>query len=127
MEANYQAKMAYVMQNTPTGVILPFLLGISMHHSVFIHGEWHHYAPSIVLGHFTLFILLLAFRSIFKPTEVIQAVRLFQHHSSSLAYSSVPRLFFHPLRALPGSRLASLSNLSGLLDQFIGKNVRLEP
>lgn len=116
METNNLAKMAYAMPDSATSAILPFILGISMHHGVFIHGEWHHYAPSIVVGHFACFMLLLTFKVIHGPGIVVQAAVEAAVSASIYLFGlflsiAVYRLFFHRLRAFPGSRLASLSKL----------------
>jgi hypothetical protein len=110
------AKMAYDMPEIATSVTLPFLLGVSMHHVVFIHGEWHNYAPSIVIGHFSFFIFLLAFEIVLGSEIVIQtvvdaAVPASIYLLGLFLSIGVYRLFFHRLRAFPGSRLASLSKL----------------
>ncbi|KAI2616627.1 benzoate 4-monooxygenase cytochrome P450 [Hypoxylon sp. NC1633] len=108
--------MAHVMPQAATNVILPFLLGISMHHGVFIHGEWHNYAPSIVVSHFSFLFVLLAFR-IVRGSGVSSQIVVETAVSTSIYFIglflsiAVYRLFFHRLRAFPGSRLASLSKL----------------
>lgn len=116
MENYNMTKMASSMPGIANSTILPFLLGVSMHHGVFIHGEWHHYAPSIVVGHFASFMLLITFKIIHESGIIVQAA--VEEVVSASIYLlglflsiAVYRLFFHRLRSFPGSRLASLSKL----------------
>ncbi|KAI0885722.1 benzoate 4-monooxygenase cytochrome P450 [Annulohypoxylon maeteangense] len=108
--------MAHIMPQTSANVILPFLLGVSMHHGVFIHGEWHNQAPSIVVSHFSFLFVLLAFRIVRGSGAVFQIV-VETALSTSIYFLglflsiAMYRLFFHRLKAFPGSRLASLSKL----------------
>ncbi|KAK6222630.1 hypothetical protein LQW54_000810 [Pestalotiopsis sp. IQ-011] len=108
--------MAYAMPENAISTMLPFTLGVSMHHGVFIHGEWHNHAPSIVVGHFAFFILLLAFGMVRESGTAVQtaveaAVSASLYLLGLFFSIAVYRLFFHRLRSFQGSRLASLSKL----------------
>ncbi|CEL09984.1 hypothetical protein ASPCAL13111 [Aspergillus calidoustus] len=79
--------------------IPPSLIGASVglvaHHGLFIHGEWHIHAPSILLSH------LVGFASLVLMVETgwqIILSYLFALFSSIVTY----RLFFHRLGHFPG-------------------------
>ncbi|RAL06171.1 cytochrome P450 [Aspergillus ibericus CBS 121593] len=81
-------------------------LGVSIHHGLFIHGEWHVQAPTIFLGHLLAFSLLHVFLDSGISLCIITNY-LFCLLSSIIIY----RVFFHPLRHFPGPLSARLTKL----------------
>ncbi|KAL3476861.1 cytochrome P450 [Aspergillus californicus] len=79
-------------------------LGLAAHHGLFIRGEWHIQAPSILVSHLAIFFYLGL--TIASGSQIISAylVALF---SSILIY----RIFFHRLRHFPGPFLASATKI----------------
>ncbi len=88
------------------------VLAVLMHHGLFIHGEWHLQAPTIVTGHIFAFVLLLVNQYYSEQRSwhdsIVPAVAYLSSLISSIA---IYRLYFHRLRAFPGPRLAALSKL----------------
>ncbi|KAI1323412.1 benzoate 4-monooxygenase cytochrome P450 [Xylariaceae sp. FL0255] len=102
------------MQNI---VLIAFLLGMVLHHAVFIRGEWHLQAPSVLVAHCIALCLLFAFgclptgRGVLRFTSVEIVIFSTVYMASLLMSIAVYRLFFHRLKVFPGPRLAALSKL----------------
>ncbi|PYI08005.1 cytochrome P450 [Aspergillus sclerotiicarbonarius CBS 121057] len=80
------------------------LMGVVLHHGLFIHGEWHVQAPHILMFHLVCFLTLV----VNVPTGwQIIGVYLLGLFSSILTY----RLFFHRLNDFPGPRWARASKI----------------
>ncbi|KAI0841415.1 benzoate 4-monooxygenase cytochrome P450 [Hypoxylon sp. FL0890] len=98
-------------------ITIAFILGVSTHHGLFIHGEWHLQAPNI-LGAYLLIIISLLFATEQYSYTYSQQLSLIQitiplmvYSLSLLASISIYRIYFHRLRGFPGPSLASLSKL----------------
>ncbi|PVI02264.1 cytochrome P450 [Periconia macrospinosa] len=91
---------------------IAFLAGVSVHLLYFIHGEHHDHAPhlaSLVLVA-CISIFAIQFQSTEASSAAIQATNTILAFAGGL-YSSIGtyRIFFHPLRNVPGPRLAAVS------------------
>ncbi|KAI1758434.1 cytochrome P450 [Xylaria castorea] len=92
--------------------IAPLCLGVILHLSLFIRGEWHLYAASIFLAHALVFSLLLAKQLVSPlPTWYGVALPFLVYLCGLLVSMGVYRLYFHRLRSFPGPRRAALSKL----------------
>ena len=94
------------------------LAGISIHHGLFIHGEWHLQAPDIISVHVTALILSLALGAFVSKPDVFQLMPtlglLWLSYLLSLFTSiGLYRIAFHRLsRArFPGPVFARLSKI----------------
>lgn len=86
-------------------------LGVSVHHFMFKHGEWHLKVPHIVLSHGTAFLVVYMFCSWFGLEETAW-LHLYTTYLLSLFTSiAIYRTFFHRIRHIPGPRLAALTKL----------------
>ena len=90
--------------------------GILAHHGLFIHGEWHMQAPSILLTHIAAFNVFWMTSMELRHATVLEAMAeamlvsacyLASLYSSRLIY----RLIFHRLREIPGPVLARSTKL----------------
>ncbi|PWY84975.1 cytochrome P450 [Aspergillus heteromorphus CBS 117.55] len=91
--------------NNPLALTVGAVTGVVMHHGVFIHGEWHLQAPSILVGHVSVFAVLLLAST--RSSWLLIAGYLLSLFASITIY----RLFFHPLRHFPGPLGARISKL----------------
>ncbi|GLA10845.1 hypothetical protein AnigIFM62618_000443 [Aspergillus niger] len=80
------------------------LMGVALHHGLFIHGEWHVQAPQILMIHLVSFLYLIV--NVPTSWQIISGY-LLGLFSSILSY----RLFFHRLNGFPGPRWASVSKI----------------
>lgn len=80
------------------------ILGLLMHHGLFIHGEWHIQAPAILLCHILCFSCLIW---ILDSAWWIISGYLFTLFSSICIY----RLFFHRLSHFPGPLCARITKV----------------
>ena len=91
------------------------ILGLLAHQLVFIHGEWHLQAPTVLVLHFFASSLLVCweiylyeglgvFSSRVLGTVICYLIGLY---TSILMY----RTWFHRLRSFPGPRAAAMSKL----------------
>jgi tryprostatin B 6-hydroxylase len=94
------------------------LVGIAVHRTIFIRGEWHLQAPDIFLGHVWLIVCLLLARYYYQASEVehlFQALVLMSlgYIPGVLGSIAAYRLFFHPLSKLgyPGPLMYRISKL----------------
>lgn len=109
--------MGLNMANLPSDLVVPcILLGILIHLSLFIRGEWHLQAPAIVIIHAAAFSILFVSRVFFNPTITMHGlldpiVPIIAYLGGLYGSMTVYRIFFHGLRVVPGPRLAALSKL----------------
>lgn len=88
--------------------------GVLIHHSIFIHGEWHLHATKLIELHavaYVGFILLEAFRrNLSWLAASAFSTQIFGAYGLCLVASiCIYRLLFHRLREFPGPVLASVS------------------
>lgn len=79
-------------------------VGISIHHGLFIHGEWHVRAPEVVLYHLVYFVSLWM---IITKAHWIIAGYLLALFTSITIY----RVFFHRLKHFPGPIWARITKI----------------
>ncbi|KAL4902350.1 hypothetical protein BDW74DRAFT_169559 [Aspergillus multicolor] len=80
------------------------LIGLAAHHALFIYGEWHTQAPTILVSHLAIFAYLVITSETGWQLILSYLLTLF---TSILTY----RIFFHRLRHFPGPFLASTSKI----------------
>ncbi|KAL5339970.1 cytochrome P450 [Aspergillus crustosus] len=80
------------------------VMGLGAHHGLFIHGEWHIQAPSILVSHLVAFSSLIILCESWWQVIGGYILALF---SSILIY----RIFFHRLKHFPGPFLASTTKI----------------
>lgn len=96
--------------------MLPMAMGVTVHLALFIHGEWHLYAPSIVIAHTSmtaLFTALILFGSGsgVKHALAITVQTLLCYLLALFTSIGVYRVFFHRLRKFPGPLLARITKI----------------
>lgn len=81
--------------------------GIAAHRSVFIKGEWHLWAPYVVVVHASALAVALGYTREFYRPVLLGNMYLLGLFGSMLVY----RMFFHKLRHFPGPSGAAVSKL----------------
>lgn len=102
--------------------------GLAAHLAVFIRGEWHMWAPHIVMFHSLL--VAAAYLLLAQQEVALSAARLvleaFAAYSCGLFGSmTVYRVMFHSLRSFPGPRMASMSKLWHVYQNLNSRNYEL--
>jgi hypothetical protein len=87
-----------------------------VHHGLFIQGEWHLQAPTILACHILIFPVVFSLEVLSGSKDFHQGClrSLFigtAYIASLLLSIATYRLLFHRLRTFPGPRLAALSKL----------------
>lgn len=91
-------------------------LGVLAHLGIFIRGEWHLRAPSVVVCHVAALVTGISLH-IYRSPEGASAIGLwwmqcFSYYLFGMFTSiSIYRLFFHRIRHFPGPRAAAVSKL----------------
>lgn len=96
--------------------VIAFLLGVSIHQGLFIHGEWHLQAPTILICHLAACFLFSVLQALFgtgrlSPEMVGRIAPVLAYLSGLFLSIGTYRLIFHRLRAFQGPRLAALTKL----------------
>jgi hypothetical protein len=96
--------------------IVASAFGILVHYGLFIKGEWHLQAPTILACHVLIFPTILSLEVLGGGKEIHQAcLRSFvistMYIASLLLSIATYRIFFHRLGNFSGPRLAALSKL----------------
>ncbi|CEJ59403.1 hypothetical protein PMG11_08028 [Penicillium brasilianum] len=91
-------------------------LGVFAHLGVFIRGEWHLRAPSVVACHVAALATGISLHTLKRPEAVgviaVWWLRCFSYYLLGMFTSiAVYRLFFHRIRHFPGPRAAAVSKL----------------
>lgn len=91
------------------------IVGLLAHQLLFIRGEWHLLAPTIVVIHvFALFFLLgfeIQHGRTFSDSSLVVFSQSFCYLFSLFTSITIYRVYFHRLRKFPGPRLAAVSKL----------------
>lgn len=80
------------------------IIGLGMHHGLFIHGEWHVQAPHVLVSHILVYIYLVL---VSKAGRQIYTSYLLALFISIITY----RLCFHRLKNIPGPFWARVTKL----------------
>lgn len=98
-----------------SNVVVAGIVGFLAHQLIFIHGEWHLLAPTVVTTHVVAIVLYFGLEIQRGRNGNESASTVFAALTSYLLalYASIGvyRVYFHRLNKFPGPRLASVSKL----------------
>lgn len=111
-------------------LLLAGAAGVLCHNFVFIHGEWHMHATSLLklfaISFATIVVLEAAYRGLPPASALVASGAICSAYFSCLFASVIVyRTLFHRLRHFPGPALAKVSKLWHVMHCLDSKNYRL--
>lgn len=108
------------------------IAGVAVHHLVFRKGEWHMYAPALLVLYLSGCAFVVLLRAILPPTGTSlnsslwsSFLLIFAFTSSLFASIAIYRVFFHRIRHFPGPPLAGVTKLWHSVKCARSKNYRV--
>lgn len=104
-------------------ISLAVLAGLTSHLTIFIRGEWHTTAPTLLVFYLMLCSCYLALETIISSQYDLQYLLILAaHFGSILASMTIYRTMLHRLNGFPGPFLAKITKLWHAAHLFDSKN-----